>query len=205
MADKLDLLKELKGIYSAPKDPVLVDVPELWFLALDGRGDPNSSPAYQAAVEALFSVSFALKFAVKRGELGIDYKVMPLEGLWWSDPIQEFSVERKDQWLWTMMIAQPSVVTSSTVEQAVADVRRKKALAAAEQIRFESVTEGLCAQVLHIGPYAEEGPTVQRLHRFITESGHALRGKHHEIYLGDPRRAAPARLKTVIRQPVAPA
>lgn len=202
-ARKVDVLKDLGPIYRPPGDPVLVEVPELRFLMLDGRGDPNHSEQYRAAVEALCAVSYAVKFAVKRGGIGLDYKVMPLEALWWSDPIQDFSVERKDQWLWTMMIMQPRFVPAPVVEQAAAEVSNKNGMPRANDARLETLSEGLCAQVMHVGPYSAEGPTVANLHRFIAEGGYALRGKHHEIYLGDPRRTAPERLRTVIRQPVA--
>jgi hypothetical protein len=126
---------------------------------------------------------------------------MPLEGLWCADDVVGFSVERKGDWKWTMMIAQPSLVTSQWVEQAVADAGRKKALPALSKMRYEPFTEGLSAQVMHVGPYSAEGPTVSKLHAFIAERGYVPAGKHHEIYLGDPKRTAPERLKTVIRQP----
>ena len=199
--DKLDLLKDLKSVYRPTGDPMLVEPPELRTLMIDGAGDPNTSTEYAAAVEALYAVSYALKFAVKRSG-AVDYKVMPLEGLWWADNMADFSVERKQDWSWTMMIVQPALVTPDLVERAVADVARKKDLEALPKLRYEAFTEGLSAQVMHVGPYSAEGPTVEKLHAFIADSDYALTGKHHEIYLGDPRRTAPDRLKTVIRQPV---
>ncbi len=138
----------------------------------------------------------------KYGKKKIDYPVMALEGLWWMDDMREFSPDRKDEWKWTAMIMQPDCVTPELVELACADLIEKKNPAAAPKIRFESYHEGLSAQILYFGPYADEGPTIQRLHDFIHESGHQLRGKHHEIYLGNPRRVAPEKLKTVIRQPM---
>jgi hypothetical protein len=201
---KLDLLRELKDLYRPPSDhAVLVDVPTLSFLMIDGEGDPNISPDYRAAIEALYAASYTLKFKVKRGETGLDYKVMPLEGLWWTDNMADFSVERKNQWKWTMMIVQPSIVTAELVEPAIVEAAKKKGLPALERIRFGEFTEGLSAQILYLGPYSAEGPTIDELHAFIAERGYVRAGKHHEIYLGDPRRAAPDRLKTVIRQPVA--
>ena len=200
--EKLDLLKDLKTIYRPPATPVLVDPPEFNVLMVDGSGDPNTSQDYQAAVEALYAVSYTIKFAVKRGELGVDYKVLPLEGLWWTEDMADFSVDRKNEWSWTMMIAQPPLVTAEMVERAVAEAGRKKALPALPMLRYEPFCEGLSAQVMHIGPYLAEGPTVAKLHAFIAEQGYRLTGKHHEIYVGDPRRAAPERLKTVLRQPV---
>jgi hypothetical protein len=201
---KLDLLRELKDLYRPPSDhAVLVDVPTLSFLMIDGEGDPNISPDYRAAIEALYAASYTLKFKVKRGETGLDYKVMPLEGLWWTHNMADFSVERKNQWKWTMMIVQPSIVTAELVEPAIVEAAKKKGLPALERIRFGELIEGLSAQIMYRGPYSAEGPTIDELHAFIAERGYVRAGKHHEIYLGDPRRAAPDRLKTVIRQPVA--
>jgi hypothetical protein len=202
---KLDLRRELKPLYAPPLTPVLVEVPELSFLMVDGRGDPNTSPEYREAVAALYAVSYAVKFALKRGPDGIDYAVMPLEGLWWADDMAAFSAERKGEWQWTMMIAQPAVVAPEMVEQAAAEAARKKGLPGASRLRLDRFAEGLCAQVLHVGPYSAEGPTIARLHAFIAEEGYTFGGaqqRHHEIYLNDPMRTAPAKLKTVIRQPV---
>jgi len=203
-ATKLDLRRELKALYAPPSTPVMVEVPELTFVMVDGQGDPNTAEAYRDAVAALYAVSYALKFALKRAPDGLDYAVMPLEGLWWADDMAEFDVERKADWRWTMMIAQPEAVTPDRFAHARAEVARKKNLPALERLRLERFAEGRAAQVLRRGPYSAEGPTIAALHAFIRERGDALDGKHHEIYLGDPRRTAPERLKTVIRQPVAP-
>jgi hypothetical protein len=178
----------------------VVDVPAFRFLMADGIGDPGTSPLYAEAVEALFSVSYTAKFAVKKGQ-GIDYGVMPLEGLWWADDLSAFVANDRANWRWTMMIMQPPFVRRAEIEAAIAEVERKKALPGVAKLRIETFTEGTCAQVLHVGPFAAEGPTIERLHAFIgSRSG--LRGKHHEIYLSDIRRAAPANWKTVIRQPM---
>lgn len=201
--EKRDFLKEAKALYRPPNEPVLVEPPEWWFLMMDGQGDPNSSPAYQAAVEALFSLSYAVKFAVKRSVAAVDYKVLPLEGLWWAEDMSAFSVGAKQDWQWTMMIRQPEPVTPDLVERVRGEVVRKKPLPALGELRFSPFAEGLSAQVMHVGRYAAEGPTIAGLHDFIAERGYERSGKHHEIYLGDPRRSAPDRLKTVIRQPVA--
>lgn len=179
-----------------------VEVPRMNFLMVDGTGDPNTSQDYRDAVEALYALSYALKFALKKAE-GADYKVAPLEGLWWSDDMAQFSVERKGDWRWTMMIAQPAVVTQAWVDKTLDEVKRKKSLPALARVRFTAWHEGTAAQIMHIGPYATEGPTIQKLHDFIHAEGYTFDGhvqKHHEIYLGDPRRTAPAKLKTVIRQ-----
>jgi hypothetical protein len=203
MIRKLDLVRDLGDLYRPPADqPVLVDVPLMAFLMIDGVGDPNSSPEYAQAVEALYAVSYGTKFAVKRAPEPVDYKIPPLEGLWWSKDPAAFPNGRRDSWRWTMMIAQPPVVTSSLIDHAVSEAARKKDLPALGMLRFEPIDEGRCAQIMHVGPYSSEGPTIEKLHAFIAERGHARRGRHHEIYLGDPRRTAPERLKTIIRQPV---
>jgi hypothetical protein len=201
-ATKIDLKRELKELYAPGRDPAIVDVPELAFLMIDGCGDPNTAPEYLAAVEALYSVSYTLKFAIRRGPDELDYAVMPLEGLWWVPDMWAFSVADKSAWDWTAMIAQPDRINQAMVDDAVAQAARRKPLLAAPKLRLESFAEGLAAQVMHVGPYAAEGPTIERLHAFIAEHGYERAGKHHEIYLGDPRRTDPAKLKTVIRQPV---
>jgi hypothetical protein len=201
MTAKIDPKRELKHLYSARQTPELVDVPELSFLMIDGHGDPNRSPRYQAAVEALYAVSYALKYAIKRAD-GPDYTVAPLEGLWWTKDMASFSVEDKSDWDWTMMILQPAEATPALVAQTGREVAQKKQLPAAAELRLQHYGEGASAQLLHLGPYAEEGPTIARLHAFIHEQGYQMRGRHHEIYLGDPRRTAPERLRTIIRQPV---
>lgn len=199
---KLDLKRELKHLYQASaKEVVEVDVPAMRFLMIDGEGDPNTSPSYVAAVEALFSVSYTAKFMVKKGAQQLDYAVMPLEGLWWSDDLSSFITRDKSQWKWTMMINQPDLADDAVIEGAIDQVKRKKGLPALDLLRLERFAEGRCAQVLHIGPFDQEGPTIQRVHDFIGERS-ALAGKHHEIYLSDVRRADPAKWKTIIRQPM---
>jgi hypothetical protein len=200
---KLDLKREFTGLYTVGRDPALVDVPELPFLMIDGHGDPNTSAAYAEAVQAIYQVAYTLKFTLKRAEGGLDFGVMPLEGLWWVPDMSTFSTSDKSDWDWTMMILQPAVVTSAMVEQAKEAAASKRPSEAIGRVRLESFDEGESAQVMHIGPYALEGPTIAGLHAFIDQRGLDLRGKHHEIYLGDPRRAAPEKLRTIIRQPVA--
>lgn len=199
---KRDMKRELRELYlPGPKHVVQVTVPSLNFLMIDGEGDPNTAESYAAAVEALFALSYALKFMVKRGPLGVDYGVMPLEGLWWADDMSSFTSGTRDDWKWTMMIMQPNLIGSEMVEQAVDSVARK-GLAALDSVRFEPFEEGLCAQTLHVGPFSEEAPTIEAVHEFISESGRQRVGKHHEIYLSDIRKADPAKWKTVIRQPM---
>lgn len=200
--EKLDLKKQLKSVYQASATTVSeVDMPQLNFLMLDGQGDPNSSDSYAAVVEALFTVAYTLKFMLKKSSAAIDYAVMPLEGLWWADDMAAFVAERKNEWRWTMMIMQPDFITTEMVADAIAAAGKKKNLPALQQLRFERFDEGYCAQILHKGPFTEEGPTIDRLHQYIEEHG-KLTGKHHEIYLSDIRKAAPENWKTIIRQPM---
>ncbi len=203
MMTKIDLKKELRDLYTAPKDPpVLLDVPVLQYVKIDGEGTPNDSQMFQDAMEALYGLSYTLKFMLKKGPEPMDFVVMPLQGLWWAEDMEEFSMDRKEDWLWTLMILQPDAVTEGMFEAASDELRRKKDPAALDRLRLETYHEGLSAQVMHIGPYEAEAPTIAGLHEFIRESGHTLRGKHHEIYMGDPRRTAPERLRTILRQPV---
>ncbi len=201
---KLDLKKELKHLYNpSSKEPEFVDVPPLNYLMIDGQGQPDGTQAV-AAIETLYPVAYTRKFTKKK-ELGLDDGVPPRGGLWWSDDMTDFTEGRRDRWRWTYMIMQPDFITPVMVEKAVVEVRRKKQPAAIDKIRFQSLTEGKAAQIMHIGPYSEEGPNIQKLHHFITNAGHSFDGqkqKHHEIYLSDPRRAAPEKLKTIIRQPM---
>jgi hypothetical protein len=204
--EKLDLRKELKYLYvPSPKQVVEVDVPAMNFLMIDGKGDPNTAPEYKEAVEALYGLSYTLKFASKK-TLGIDYSVMPLEGLWWMEDMGQrygeidFTAD-KNRWLWTMLIMQPDPITPAMVEAARDELFRKKAPPALDKVRFERFHEGLSAQIMHLGPYSAEKPTIDRIHAYIAEHGE-LTGRHHEIYLGDPRRTQPEKLRTVIRQPM---
>ena len=200
---KIDYKKELKHLYRPSARKVeIVDVPEMNFLMIDGKGDPNKSQSFQDAIDVLYPLSYALKFMIKRGEMAVDYGVLPLEGLWWTDDMSTFSVENKDGWQWTLMIMQPDFVTGEMVLEAIDQVRVKKNPASLPLVRFESFEEGKAAQIMHIGPFSEEGPTVEKVHAFIEENGFQRRGKHHEIYLSDIRRAAPEKWKTVIRQPI---
>lgn len=200
---KIDLKKDLKGLYSASvKEPVLVDVPPANFLMIDGQGDPNHAPEFQQVVEALYGLAYTLKFMLKKRGIGPEYAVMPLEGLWWVEDMRLFSAEDKGAWLWTMMIMQPEWVTKDLFSEALKEAVGKKKSPALVRTRFEPFHEGPVAQIMYIGPYSEEGPTIERLHAFIHGNGHERAGKHHEIYLCDPRRTAPEKLKTIIRQPV---
>jgi hypothetical protein len=197
--------QRIDQLYRATTTPQLVQVPPLRFVCLDGHGDPNTTPAYAAAVQALYSVSYAAKFALKKTG-GPDFKVSTLEGLWWATDLSTFLTGDKSEWDWTMMIHQPDAVTGDLLAHLADEAAAKKSMPAARKLRLISFTEGAAAQVLHVGPYATEAPTIARLHEFIREQGFTFDGhrhKHHEIYLGDPRRSAPEKLRTIIRQPYA--
>ncbi len=201
--EKIDYKKELKHLYKpSPKQVEVVDVPTMNFLMANGEGEPGSQE-FKDIVEALYSLSYTLKFMIKKGTLGVDYAVLPLEGLWWADDMSRFSVENKEDWKWTLMIMQPEHVTSDLVDEAIDQVKKKKDPAALFKVRFEPFMEGKSAQIMHVGPFTEEGPTVEKLHDFIEKAGLKLSGKHHEIYLSDIRKADPAKWKTIIRQPMA--
>jgi hypothetical protein len=200
--EKIDFKKKLKDLYqTSAKDVAYLDVPSMNYLMVDGTGDPNTSQLYADAVEAMFAVSYTLKFKIKKGASAIDYGVMPLEGLWWADDMSAFVSSDKSQWKWTAMIMQPDFVTEDMVREAIGEAARKKSLAAVAQLRFEALSEGPSAQILHVGPFSEEKATIEKLHESIDARG-KRRGKHHEIYLSDIRRSDPAKWKTILRQPV---
>ena len=200
---KIDCKKELKNLYSSSAEKVeVVELPQMNFLMIDGEGDPNTSQSFQDAIDVLYPLSYTLKFIIKRGEIGIDYGVLPLEGLWWADDMSSFSVDNKENWKWTLMIMQPELVKKEMVATAIEEIRKKKKPVALPLVRFESFAEGKVGQIMHIDPFSEEGPTVEKLHSFIKVSGSQRIGKHHEIYLSDIRRAAPEKWKTIIRQPM---
>jgi hypothetical protein len=194
--------EEFKRLYSpSARACQLLDVPEMRFLVVNGAGDPNTSQDFQEAIQALYSVSYTLKFALKKSG-GPQVRVMPLETLWWNDAGGRLDLGSKADWSWTAMLRQPDFATEAMIDDAKRQAGAKRPLPALSKMRFEPFREGLSAQVMHVGPYAEEAPTIERLRAFIAEQGCQPVGKHHEIYLGDPRRSAPDRLKTIVRQPV---
>jgi hypothetical protein len=198
---KRDIKKELKHLYApTTKKFTVVDVPPMNFLMIDAYGDPNNNPAFQEGLEALYGMAYTIKFALK--PQGIEFVVPPSEGLWWMDDMSEFTLANKDRWQWTIMIMQPDEVTQEIVEAAQEELGRKKDLSALSKLRYERYNEGLAVQIMYLGAYADEGPTIAKMHDFVHENGYDFNGKHHEIYLSDPRRTAPDKLKTVIRQPV---
>ena len=204
MAESRDLMKELRSLYDtrAPaRRPHLVKVPPLNCLMVDGRGDPNSSPDFPVAMEALFTTVYSMKFGRKKEGVGPDFKVMPPEGLWWMADGSEFAAGNKGAWAWTLLIVLPEFLRKKDLAAAVATARTKKDNPMLGDLRLETLKEGLSGQVLHIGPYSAEGPVVAGLHAFLAGQGLQPRGKHHEIYLSDVRRLPPEKWKTMIRQP----
>lgn len=205
--EKYDVKRAYRELYApSAKVFVLVDVPPMRFLAVDGHGDPNTADEYTRAVEALYGVAYTLKFHSKK-VLGRDFAVAPLEGLWRADDPAAFVARDKRAWSWTMLIAQPEWIDEALVTDAVAQVRAKAKNGppspALDLVRLVELHEGRSAQILHIGSYDDEGPTLARLHdEWMPEQGLTFNGDHHEIYLSDPRRTAPEKLKTVLRQPV---
>lgn len=183
------------------KEPEIVEVPELNFLMVDGRGKPDTTGEFQEAIGALYPLAYGAKFALKKS--GVDVRVMPLEALWWSPGSSILKTDDPSRWRWTAMIMQPAQVTSRLIEEVRAEAMRKRPNPALPKVRLEAFREGTCAQVMHVGPYSAEKPTIEKLHAFIAAQGWKLAGKHHEIYLGDPRRAAPEKLRTIVRQPIA--
>jgi hypothetical protein len=201
---KLDLKYELRPLYAAGHTPRFVDVPCLPYLMLDGHGDPNTTAGYTVAVKAIYAVAYALKTAIRNAEAGVDFAVMPLEGLWWSAGKIALAAAERPSWDWTLMIAQPEFVTAEMLEEVREGAAHKATPEAVAAVRFGTLCEGPCAQVMHIGSYSDEAAAALRLHDFIVSNGRVAAGRHHEIYLSDPNRTAPQRLKTVIRQPVVP-
>lgn len=200
---KLDLKKENKDLYNpSAKEVRSVEVPPLKYLMIDGFGNPNDSDEFGTAVEALYALAYKIKFSIKQANPSLDYTVMPLEGLWWADDMSKFSVDNKDAWKWTLMIMQPEFVSEDIYKQGIDQVLAKKKLARVVDVRLECYCEGLSAQIMHLGPFSEEGPTVAKLHDYIIDQGYKFSGKHHEIYLSDPRKATAEKMKTIIRQPM---
>lgn len=201
---KIDFKKTLENLYNPPQDGfVMVTVPPMNYLMVDGHGDPNVAAAYGEAVETLYAVAYRLKFLSKQA-LARDYAVPPLEGLWWAEDMDHYTVKRdKSEWSWTMMIMTPEWINEGMFATAVSEVRSKKNPPALPKLRLELLEEGLVAQIMHIGSYDDEAPTLAHLHNeWLPQNGYTENGKHHEIYLGDPRKVAPEKLKTILRQPI---
>ncbi|MBO0820545.1 MAG: GyrI-like domain-containing protein [Nocardiopsaceae bacterium] len=205
MTDKADFKKDIDAYRARPGQFRIVQVPDLQYLMIDGHGDPNTSPAFTHAVEALYPVAYKLKFASKR-ELGRDYAVMPLEGLWWAENMDAFTASRdKSRWDWTLMIMIPDWIGQDMFGRAVERVAAKNPPVRLGDIRLESLAEGRCVQTLHIGSFDGEAQVLERMHHdFIPDQGLRMTGKHHEIYLSDSRKTDPANLRIILRQPVTP-
>lgn len=202
MTEKIDFKKTYASYQAKVSQFELLTLESMRYLMIDGTGDPNTSPAYQHALETLYPVAYKLKFASKKD--GRDYVVPPLEGLWWADDFASFTTQReKSLWCWTMMLMLPPWLDDGDVQRAVEATQAGKTLPSLEQLRIETLVEHQCVQTLHVGSYDDEGPVLQLMHeQFIPKHGLRLTGKHHEIYLGDPRRVAPEKLRTILRQPV---
>jgi hypothetical protein len=204
MSEKIDLKKNWPLLYKpSSKNPAIVEVPPANYLMIDGTGSPNSAPRFKAAIESLYPLAYNLKFTVRK-HLGIDYGVMPLEGLYWGTPKgqTQFTEADKEKWSWTLMILQPEWVTSALFESQRLEVAEKKNPPLIQEIRFEILNEGTVTQILHIGSFDTEAPNAERMHALAFQQGYQLCGKHHEIYLNDFNRTTPERLKTVLRHPI---
>jgi len=199
---KIDFKKEFKELYSSKKDKVsFIDVPKLKYLSIEGKGDPNTAQEYQDAIETLMSVSFKTKFIMKK-EYDKDYVVMPLEGLWYADNMDDFVTDNKSNWKWNSLIMQPDFIKKEHINQAIDDAIQKKDLNSIKKLKFIKLNEGLSAQIMHIGPFSNESSTVEKLHNSIKDNDYSFNGLHHEIYLSDIRRSKPEKLRTIIRQPI---
>jgi len=202
---KVDFKKKYKELYQpSSKEFVIIDIPKMTFLMVDGKGDPNTAKEYKDAIAVLYGVSYPIKMTLKKEEKPkgyYDYVVPPLEGLWWSEG-EGFDYKNKDNWLWTMMIRIPGFVTEKYFKKIVGNLKEKKDLASIDKLRYQEFYEGLAVQIMHIGPFSEEGPTIQKMHKFAYDQGYKLRDKHHEIYISDFRKVKPEKMKSVLRHPV---
>lgn len=203
LKEKYDYKKALKALLNPPVNPVLITVPRMQFLMLEGKGSPNNNPEFDAAVSALYGCSYAIKFARKKAGIEPEYSVQPLEGLWWVEGVHpsEYLKVSQSQWRWLLMIGQPDFITKEDLEKVKTEMLLKKG-EDVSAVKLDSLEEGPCVQVMYIGPYADEHPSIDRMHEWAIEQGYSLHGLHHEIYLGDPRKSAPEKLKTILRQPV---
>ncbi|NMC05153.1 MAG: hypothetical protein GYA24_08080 [Candidatus Lokiarchaeota archaeon] len=201
-ATKLDVRKEQPGLYGGKAGSLaMIDVPDMKYLMVDGKGDPNSAQEYKDAIETLYAVAYGVKMPFKKKHPAKDYVVPPLEGLWYMDDMSKFSMDNKPDWKWTMMIRVPDHVPDDEVIKGIDEVKRKKNPASIGKVHLERLAEGTCIQALHVGPYDAEPPLIKKMHDWIKEKGYKERGKHHEIYISDARKVAPEKLKTILRQP----
>ncbi|MCP5051436.1 MAG: hypothetical protein GY940_29990 [bacterium] len=204
-APTFDVKKEYKYLYSpSAKKPEIVDVPAFKYIMVDGKGDPNTSGEFEQTVQLLYGLAYTIRFMLKKDEKEpLVFKVPPLAGLWDAEDMASFTQEgRKDEWQWTLMVLMPDRVTNDVFAQGKEELIKKKNPPLTDRVRFDVYEEGKSAQMMHLGPYKNEGPTIATLHSFLKEQGYTFNGRHHEIYLGDPRKSDPAKLKTIIRQPI---
>lgn len=204
--EKIDYKKKYKYLYS-PKPGVVeeVDVPALNFAMIDGKGaadGPSQTPEFQDAFGAIYGITYTLKMGRKKAGVGPDYTISPPEALWWMEGDVEFDISKPGLWRWTLMLMQPDFISQDDFKQAVEQLKKKKDNPQIDKLRLETFEEGLSVQTMHVGPYADEGPNIEKLHDYSKQNGLKLRGRHHEIYFGDPRRTKPEKLKTILRQPV---
>lgn len=198
---KIDHKKVFKSFYKPPKKPTIMDIPSFNYLKVDGKGNPNTAEQFAEYTQLLYSLSYTIRFAIKKS-MNIAYTVMPLEGLWWSQNMETFHSGEYDEWEWTLMILQPDFVTQEKVAAAKTEVIRKKKLDKVNLLRFEPYAPGTVVSIMHIGPYNAETENIQWMHKHAREQGFSLHGLHQEIYLSDPRKAAPEKMKTILRQPI---
>ncbi|MBQ1081387.1 GyrI-like domain-containing protein [Nocardiopsis sp. B62] len=203
MADRTDFKRSLDSYQAGRGRFRILEVPDLRYLMVDGHGDPNTTPLFAEGIESLYPVAYKLKFASRR-ELGRDYVVPPLEGLWWARDMEAFTVARdKSRWDWTLMLMVPDWIDPDMVTAAAEEAGRRNRPTRLDDVRLEELSEGRCVQTLHVGPFEEEAEVLARMHDgFIPEQGLRMVGRHHEIYLSDARRTAPEKLRTILRQPV---
>lgn len=203
MTDTIDLKKTLAAYYNPPKKPTMIEIPSFNYLMMDGAGNPNHNPRFEEATGALYALAYTIRFAYKAAA-DTAYTVMPLEGLWWAEDMGTFVGREKEQWNWTLMILQPDFITPELVAQSRVEALQKKKLTGQQnaELRYETYHAGTCVTMMHIGSYDDETENIAWMHRFAEEQGYELHGLHQEIYLSDPRKTEPAKMKTVLRQPV---
>lgn len=200
-AAKIDLYKDFKDEYAAPKRPTLIKTKPGWYLSIEGRGEPGSAE-FQTKIGALYAAAYTIKMASKKN--GHDYGVCKLEAIWWTPGAKQCDFEKvpKNKWCWKLLIRTPKFIKAKQLSDAVESLRAKGKEPEVAEVGLESFGEGLCVQMLHVGPYDQERQTIAAMRDFAQAEGHSFNGPHHEIYLSDPRRVAPERLKTILREPV---
>lgn len=201
---KIDYKKEFPDIYNpSSKEISIITIPPMKFFMIDGKGDPNTSQEFQDAIPVLYGASFTLKMKeIKKKTPTKDYVIPPLEGLWYMPNMKEWSMTDKNKWQWTLMIRIPDFATADQIYRTIEILKQKPNLPSLPKLRIETYNEGLSMQIMHIGPYDAEPPTIAKMHKFAEQNGYKLNGKHHEIYLGDPRKGDPLKIKTILRQPI---